>query len=265
MYIADANFTERNILFMIATKPLVSIVTITYNSENTIVNTVESILNQSYSNIEYIVIDGKSSDKTLSIIDSYSSEFKERDIQVTVLSEKDKGIADAWNKGLKLAKGAIIGLLNSDDWYDKNAVEIAVKTLDLDKNQISYGICKKIDSSGKIIHVMENTFSANRAYLNFGFSHTTCFVTKKTYDAVGNFNLDYSIAMDVDFLLRSAKSDVEFIKTDTVTFMRMGGVSTANKKRALQEYQQALVKNGYNRFLIGIFGLLKRTILLLKS
>lgn len=250
---------------MNAISPLVSIITITYNSEQTINSTIDSILIQSYSKIEYIIIDGKSSDDTLAIINTYSSKFKERNIQTKIISEKDKGIADAWNKGLKLAKGDVIGLLNSDDWYAENALEIAVKSLNLAKCQISYGICKKIDSSGNIIHVMQNTFSTNRIYLNFGFSHTTCFITRKTYEKVGYFDLDYKIAMDVDFLLRSVKLNVEFIKIDTVTFMRMGGISTANKKRALQEYQQALVKNGYNRTMIGIFGKLKKIILYLNN
>jgi glycosyltransferase involved in cell wall biosynthesis len=250
---------------MIAVNPLVSIITISYNSQETINSTVKSILKQTYKNIEYIVIDGNSSDDTLKIVEGYRNQFEEKKIVLKVISEKDKGIADAWNKGLRLATGDIIGILNSDDWYDDNVIEIATKTLNVTQSQISYGICKKIDTSGEVIHIMENGFSANRVYLNFGFSHTTCFATRKVYEVVGDFDLSYKIALDVDFLLRCVKSKVTFIKTNTITYMRMGGISTANKKSALKEYQQALLKNGYNRFLIGIFGTLKKIILYLKQ
>ena len=250
---------------MIAVNPLVSIITISYNSQETINSTVKSILKQSYKNIEYIVVDGNSSDNTLNIVEGFRSQFEKRNINLKVLSEKDKGIADAWNKGLKLATGNIIGILNSDDWYDDSAVEIATKALDVTQSQISYGICKKLNAKEEVIHVMENEFNTSRVYLNFGFSHTTCFATRKVYEVVGNFDLSYKIALDVDFLLRCVKSKVIFIKTNTITYMRMGGISTANKKSALIEYQQALRKNGYNRILIGIFGTLKKIILYLKQ
>ena len=244
---------------------LVSIITISYNSAKTIKDSLVSVLEQTHSQIEYIVVDGKSADGTLAIVESYRRQFEDKNINLKVVSEKDEGIADAWNKGLKLATGDIIGILNSDDWYGNNAVEVATNALDLNKKQISYGICNKIDANGEVVHIMKNTFRANRVYLNFGFSHTTCFVTKKTYEAVGYFNLNYKIALDVDFLLRSVKDNVDFIKTNTVTYMRMGGISTSNKRSALKEYQQALRKNGYNRFLIGIFGTLKKIILYLKQ
>ena len=250
---------------MIAVNPLVSIITISYNSQETINSTVKSILKQSYKNIEYIVVDGNSSDNTLNIVEGFRSQFEKRNINLKVLSEKDKGIADAWNKGLKLATGNIIGILNSDDWYDDSAVEIATKVLDVTQSQISYGICKKLNAKEEVIHVMENEFNTSRVYLNFGFSHTTCFATRKVYEVVGNFDLSYKIALDVDFLLRCVKSNVTFIKTNTITYMRMGGISTANKNSALIEYQQALLKNGYNKFLIGIFGTLKKIILYLKQ
>ena len=158
--------------------PLVSIITISYNSQKTIHSTLESILKQTYTNIEYLIIDGNSTDSTIAIIDTYLTEFHRNGIQVKVISEKDKGIADAWNKGLKMATGDIIGILNSDDWYDENAVSIAAHSLDVNKCQLSYGICKKINTQGNVDHIMEGTFNKNRIYLNFGFSHTTCLLLK---------------------------------------------------------------------------------------
>ena len=100
--------------------PLISIITVCYNAEGTIEQTIRSVLNQTYKNIEYIIIDGFSTDNTLNIIERY------KDSIAMVVSERDQGIYDAMNKGLSLAKGCFIGFLNADDWYDENALEIVV-------------------------------------------------------------------------------------------------------------------------------------------
>ena len=240
---------------------LVSIITITFNSEGTIEDTLKSVLEQTHSNLEYIIVDGKSNDKTLEIVQKHEDEFNKRGIDIRIVSEEDKGIADAWNKGLALARGEVIGLLNSDDWYEREAVENAMKILNPKKNEISYGICKRVDGNKKVVDTMATNFMPNRVYLNFGFSHTTCFVTKKVYKTIGDFNINFKIAMDVDFLLRSVQKNVVFKRADNITFMRMGGVSTKFRKEALMEYQTALKNNGYNIILIGIFGLIKRILL----
>ena len=101
-------------------KPLVSIITVCFNSEKTIANTIKSIKDQTYKNIEYIIIDGKSEDRTIDIIHSYN------DIISKIISEKDDGIYDAFNKGLNLYKGDLIGFVNSDDVLLPNAIEILV-------------------------------------------------------------------------------------------------------------------------------------------
>ena len=102
-------------------KPLVSIITVCYNSEKTISKTIESIINQTYKNIEFIIIDGKSDDKTLEIIDNYKNNISK------IISEKDNGIYDAFNKGLNICNGDLIGFVNSDDILTPNALEILVK------------------------------------------------------------------------------------------------------------------------------------------
>lgn len=244
---------------------LVSIITITYNSASTIEDTLLSILEQTYATIQYIIVDGESDDGTLQIIDSYERRFLEKGIALTVQSEKDKGIADAWNKGLRLAKGDIIGLLNSDDWYDRHAIEQVSQLLDPQKKQLSYGICRRVDENKSLIETMEADFNPRRVYMDFRFSHTTCFVTKKTYEVIGHFNDDYKIAMDVDFLLRCIKGGVLFKKANNITYMRIGGISTFNRHAALLEHQTALKNNGYNRLLIFISGFLKKLILLIKK
>ncbi|HEX5026205.1 MAG TPA: glycosyltransferase family 2 protein, partial [Agriterribacter sp.] len=104
--------------------PLVSIITIVYNGEKFIEKCIQSVLDQSYPNIEYIVIDGGSSDHTVDIIERYTASIKHW------ISEKDKGISDAFNKGLKRATGEIVGMINADDWYEPNTVEKIVQEID---------------------------------------------------------------------------------------------------------------------------------------
>jgi glycosyltransferase involved in cell wall biosynthesis len=245
--------------------PLVSIITVSYNSASTIRDTIDSIIKQTYENIEYIIIDGNSKDETISIINSYKSTFLEHGIAFKYVSENDKGIADAWNKGLSMASGSILGILNSDDWYDKNSISSAVKVLDSGKEEISYGICRKVNHEKEIVSEININFNPQRVYLNFGFSHTTCFVTKKVYERIGSFSLDYKIAVDTDFLLKCVKKKIVFKKCNNITYMRLGGISNKYERVALKEYQKALKKNGYNKTLIFFFGVIKKGMLKLKK
>src|SRR5690606_35095214 len=104
-------------------KPLVSIITVSYNSEQTIENTTHHILHQTYRNIEYIVVDGASKDGTMNIVQSYKPLFNEQEIHYKYISEKDSGIYEAMNKGIEMCNGELIGIINSDDWYELDAVE----------------------------------------------------------------------------------------------------------------------------------------------
>lgn len=105
--------------------PLVSIITVSYNSEDTIERTIKAVLNQSYHNIEYLIIDGKSVDRTFEIASGYKDAFQEKGIQYTIISEQDDGLYDAMNKGISMAHGEIIGIINSDDWFENDAAQIA--------------------------------------------------------------------------------------------------------------------------------------------
>ena len=107
---------------------MVSIITVSYNSRQTIEKTIESVLNQTYDDIEYIIIDGNSSDQTVNIIKSYEDSFIKKGYSYRWISENDDGIASAWNKGLKMAKGDIIALLNSDDWYAVSYTHLTLPT-----------------------------------------------------------------------------------------------------------------------------------------
>ena len=119
---------------MMKNKPLVTIITIVFNGQETLSKAIESVSNQTYPNVEYIIIDGGSTDGTLNIIKKYG------DVITKWISEKDRGISDAFNKGLKLAKGEIIGILNADDWYERNAIISVVEAFENNKNiGIAYG------------------------------------------------------------------------------------------------------------------------------
>ena len=119
----------------------VSIITVSYNSEKTIRRTIESVLNQTYRNIEYIIIDGASSDSTVDIIKEYESKFLGR---LKWISETDSGIYDAMNKGICKASGELIGIINSDDYYEKEAVEHMVNALGSEEYQVLYGMMRTL-------------------------------------------------------------------------------------------------------------------------
>ncbi|WP_298878394.1 glycosyltransferase family 2 protein [uncultured Polaribacter sp.] len=230
----------------------VSIITASYNNINTINDTFSSVLSQSYNNIELIIVDGQSKDGTLELIKKRENEFKSKLSSFHLLTEKDEGIADAWNKGLKLVTGDIIFFLNSDDWISQKTVEKAVSFLNINKQELVYGICNRVDQNKNKLGSFQKKYIKNREFWNFGFSFTTCFCTKKTYDNVGGFNTDYKIAIDSDFLLRCIKNKVEFKKGNQEVYMRMGGVSTKYRLEAHKEYKQALINNGYSKLLVNI-------------
>lgn len=218
----------------------VSIITVCYNSEETIRNTIESLLSQTNTNFEYIIIDGASTDNTLSIIKSYELEFKEKGISFFSKSESDNGIGDAWNKGLKLVTGNIIGLLNADDSYHPSTIDIIENQIKKDPTpKLYYGVCKYINN-GEIIKVNEAAFNAKNLIKGFGFTHTTCFVSKEIYDKIGIFNTNVKIAVDTEFLIRCYTQKVEFEKLNNITYMSIGGVSDKKSKQAYFEYLDIL-------------------------
>lgn len=225
---------------------LVSIVTVCRNAESTIIDTLKSVLSQTWSNLEYIIVDGASEDKTVDIIKCYLQLFNDRNINVSFVSEKDNGIADAWNKGLKKANGDFICILNADDWLAPDAITNAVFSLNNATNAISYGICVRVNSDKKCQHVIWKSFKSNRVFLSMGFSFTSCVVQKSVYEKIGYFNEEFKIALDVDFLLRALKNNINLVKGTQVVYMRDGGVSNKFFKRSRTEYVRALINNGFS-------------------
>jgi glycosyltransferase involved in cell wall biosynthesis len=167
------------------------------------------------------------------------------------VSEPDKGLADAWNKGIKLAKGEVIGLLNADDLYHERAVEEAVAVLKGGDWALTYGDAVMFETD---IHRPVSTFNGGfkppALYNGMGFMHTTCFVPARIYRELGGFDTRYRIAVDTDFLLRCHGKGVVFRKTGSITYMRNGGMSQKHFTSAYREYLTQLQRHGFPRFKI---------------
>lgn len=176
----------------------VSIITVCYNSEMTIERTIQSVLAQTYKNLEYIIIDGKSSDRTMEIVGRYEPMFQGR---MKVISEPDQGIYDAMNKGIRNASGTLIGIINSDDHYEPDAVEKIVREMTDAKYQILYGMLRV--KHGEI--ETRITMPKHENLENEMIAHPTCFVTKSVYEDFGMFDLRYRSCADHDFMLRMRK------------------------------------------------------------
>ena len=130
---------------------LVSIITVCFNSEATISKTIESVLAQTYPEIEYIIVDGASSDNTVSVAEGFKERFAEKNISYTVISEKDKGMYDALNKGARMAHGELVGQINADDWYESDAVEKMVRFYEKEQYDVAWGNLKVNKPSGEMI------------------------------------------------------------------------------------------------------------------
>lgn len=177
----------------------VSLITITYNSGKTVRDTLQSVKNQTYDNIEHIVVDGLSKDDTIKIV-------KEFDHVVKVVSEKDNGIYDAMNKGLGLVTGDIIGLLNSDDFYDSDTViENMVNGFKQHNVDTIYGNVRFVDpeNTKRTIRTWyDRAYNINRFYYGWMPPHTAFFVKAELYKKFGNFNTSFSISADYELMLR---------------------------------------------------------------
>ena len=159
-------------------EPLVTIVTVAFNSEKTIEKTIKSVLNQTYPKIEYLNIDGKSGDQTVEIAKTYEEQALKKGYSYRIVSEKDRGIYDAMNKGIALAKGEIMGFINSDDWYEKDAVALSVKTMLKKQCDITFGdiAIHKADGSRIVKRAKLSRYETSRHW-----NHPTMFVKTSVY------------------------------------------------------------------------------------
>ena len=232
----------------------ISIITVTYNSEKYLEQTIISVIEQNYKNIEYIIIDGGSTDNTIQIINKFKNNIN------YFISESDKGIYDAMNKGIKIATGDVIGFLNSDDiYYDNNVLENIVNAF---TNNIDclYGNIYFVDSNN--INKIVRDYSGKNFSLNqFAFGHMpphpSFYASKKLYNIVGFFKSGYKIAADFDFLVRALINNNAKYMYINLPFVKMRsvGVSSTFKNKILlnQEIFRSCNENMINTNYIKIY------------
>jgi glycosyltransferase involved in cell wall biosynthesis len=236
----------------------ISIITVCYNSSQFIKTALESVISQAYSDIEYIVVDAGSSDGTLDILNEYKNLISH------LISEPDKGIYDAMNKGLSLATGDIIGILNSDDFYPNSNVLTNVANMfnqnpDLDMVLGNVDFVLPSDLKKRVRFYSSVNFWPWQ--LRFGLmpAHPGAFIKKSAYNSVGHYKLGYKIAADFDMFVRLLLINKFTFKklNETLVRMRMGGISTAGLESnliATNEMVRALKENSIysNAFLVSL-------------
>ena len=238
----------------------ISIITAAYNSAPTLGDTIKSVLGQTYRDIEYIIVDGKSTDDTLDVIMQYEPLFNGR---LKWVSEKDGGIYDAMNKGFKMATGDVVGILNSDDFYTSVDVlqTIAGNFLlgEMDAVYADIHYVKNDDVTKTVRYYSSAIF--RRPLMRFGLmpAHPSFYCSRAVYEKYGGFDTSYSIAYDFENLLRLIyihRIKTKYIKKDFVT-MRVGGASTAgirSRQMIMKEHLRALRAHGVhsNIFLLSL-------------
>jgi glycosyltransferase involved in cell wall biosynthesis len=227
---------------------LVSIITVVFNGEKYLKKTIDSVLNQTYQNIEYIIIDGESTDSTIDIIKSYANKI------AYWVSEPDNGIYDAMNKGISIARGELICILNSDDWFEPSAVELFVNSYrETDsKYVIIVGDTNRIGKNDKVLFTMKNSEEIFRRKINYtmSVSHPSVCISASVYkELLKGFRLKYKIISDYDLIFRASKSpQINFIFLhNTVVNMREGGVSDSFKPRTIfqRSYERFLIRKNF--------------------
>jgi len=206
----------------------VSIITTAFNSAETIEDTIKSVLSQTHADIEYIIIDGGSTDRTLEIISKY------KDRIAVLVSEKDDGIYDAMDKGVRHATGDIVGILNADDFlFSKTAIEDVVRAFKSNDVDACYGnviFCDRKDTAKIKRYWRAGEYKAPN--LRFGWTppHPAFYVKKECYDKFGPYRLDLSIAADYELMLRFFKKHLisSTFLDETLVCMRVGGLSSRN-------------------------------------
>jgi len=226
----------------------ISLITPTYNSEKTISRTIDSIVAQNYSNLEYIIVDGASSDRTLEIVKGYQGE-----IDIKLISEPDRGLYDAMNKGIKMATGEIIGILNSDDLFKSDNVLSLVAESFADNNvDAVYGDITYFADNEKVVKRYWHSGVYSEGSLNNGWTipHPALYLRKSVYDRFGLFNTNFKIAGDYEFILRLLKKHKINLKYLPHVFVNMyeGGISGRNleqRRKGWAELKKAWVVNGF--------------------
>ncbi len=206
----------------------VTIITVCYNSVKTIEKTIQSVQLQAYEDLEYIIIDGGSTDGTLDIIDAY------RNVVSLCISEPDHGIYDAMNKGIQHATGDIIGIINSDDWYEADTVRRVVAYLDRNEADVVYGKILVVDTKGTIKAPDERPL--NTLWYQMAVPHPSVFIKRDIYIKYGAFDVRYKISADYELLLRLYSKGVRFgFINEVMAYFRSGGACDTHRRVGKEE------------------------------
>ena len=229
---------------------MISIITATFNSAKTLKDTIQSVLRQTNKDFEYLIIDGGSTDETIDIVKSYESEFSGR---LKWVSEKDQGIYDAMNKGIKMASGDVVGILNSDDYFTSDdilqTVDNAFKSHEIDAIYGDIHFIRDGNPQKCVRYYSSRMFRP--FWLRFGFmpAHPSFYCKREIFDKAGLYSLDYKIGADYEMMVRLFKKYrimSQYINKDFVT-MRTGGASNNNVRSRItliNEDVKACKENG---------------------
>lgn len=218
-------------------KPLITVITVVYNGEKYIEETIQSVINQTYDNVEYIIIDGGSTDGTLDIIRKY-----ENAIDYWV-SEKDRGIYDAMNKGISCATGEWVALINSGDYYALNALKTIVEIVNKNPTcKIIFGACTYIYPNSEVIH-KHTPINTPYAFM----SHPSTFTKKSVHDFFGLYDIRYKVFADALFFLHTSKTAEKQYTDKNLSYMREGGTSTILKLSVATELFRLYRIFGFSR------------------
>lgn len=219
----------------------ISVITATLNSAKTIKSTLNSLLSQDYTYIEHIIVDGKSSDDTLNIIESYRPQYERKNITLIISSKKDSGIYDAFNRGIELSSGEIIGFLNADDFFaSENILSLVAWGFDKPSKTAIESISANVEYVDSTLHKVRNikgkSFDIKDFKAGLHPAHPTFYCKRELFMRFGGFDTRYKIASDYELMLRfivknnvnNLYIDDEFVK------MRLGGISNQNLNNILK-------------------------------
>ena len=242
---------------------MISIITACYNSEKTISDTIKSILNQNEVDLEYIIVDGNSTDSTVEIIKSFENNFIDKGIRYSWISEPDSGVYDAWNKALNFVTGEWIVFIGADDYFINNEVFNFIlphlNTAIEENIRYVYGKINHINDNNELIEVSGKPWLGQKPRLTYhmNIGHSGSFHHVSLFNDYGKFDSSFKIAGDYDFLLREFKDikrDALFMDKE-ILVMREGGISSSlyNRLQLVKESKKARKNNKINDFSIEIF------------
>lgn len=223
-------------------KPKISVITITYNSAKTVEETIKSIISQNYDDLEYIIIDGGSTDGTLNIVNKY------RDKIAVVISEPDNGISDAFNKGIKNASGEIIGIINSDDLLLPGALQKIAEHYSPDIDVYSGILLFWDDKTGETSECIPDV-KFNKLKLQYNVNHPSRFIRKDAYERFGCYEVNLRYMMDIELLCRFYKNGATYKYIDSqLAKFRMGGTTNDSIYKKKEDYRYFVKSYGGSEF-----------------